>query len=394
MMEEGSLFVPKGSTARFAENSRQGLQLPVKSAVVVGGGPGGLAAAIKIAEMGVKVTIVEARDANYQRPHQLNARQCTLEGFQEYGVYESVQQASGWGDAVQSPQRKGLHGESVRTIQSDSVVQVRISDVEKALYQRTQALGIKYLAHHEVHLGEPDERGMYPVSLQPVSQVHGQFLKIGPAESIGIPDMIVVCDGAGSPTRSRLGIEFVEESQAHTYLGGQVNLPLDDPGGFVKQIVQEGQELRHFMATGHKKYPQTWVSIEADASVRQMTPEQRTELLAKRASQVMGKAVSPDDIVWGNGQVTMVQNRRAARTVAGNNVVLLGDSARTGSVWQSGGLNLALTSDVHNLMLLVEGINDRGQSREHALRVYDLKAQMASRAWHRAGENELKPASS
>ena len=68
----------------------------IENALVIGGGPAGLAAAIKLAERGIQVVILEMRSPDYSRPHHLNAREDTLHSLRDLGVYEQVRQASGW----------------------------------------------------------------------------------------------------------------------------------------------------------------------------------------------------------------------------------------------------------------------------------------------------------
>lgn len=387
LMEDG-LSAVKGASAAFTAMSQFGFQKPVQEVVVVGGGPGGLAAAIELAERGIKARVIEVRSADYQRPHHLNARMSTLHSFEDYGIYEDVKEASGFSEEL-SPMKGRALKNGPQVIQSESVAQVRISDVEKALYKRAMELGVEYIPHHRVVMGEPDENGMYSVRLEQVEVVDGRVVGTGKLSEVLHPDLVIGADGAGSPTRAALGIGLVDESDPRIYLGGLVEKPLSPEGGYVRVACMEGEELRHYMATGHKKYPQTWVSVEAGEGVKSLSPEERTDYLAQRASAVMGFRVKPEDISWGAGQITVVQNRRAERTVAGNNVVFIGDAVRTGSVWQSGGLNLALTSDISNLVRLVDNINMRSHSREHALYEYNLRANHATRAWHQAGQAEL-----
>lgn len=377
-----------GTVEAYREKARSGLQQRVQEVVVVGGGPGGLATAIKLAEEGLQVTVVEVRDSNYQRPHHLNARMSTLHSFVDYGIYDEVKQASGLDDELRPMAGRGfVNGREV--IDSENVGQIRISDVEKALYKRAQELGVQYAPHHRVVVGSQDENGLHSVQLEPVQFVDGQLQARGPKSAAFTPDLIVVADGAGSPTRNSLGIRFLEESEGKVYLGGLVEQPLEAANNYRKLACYEGEELRHYMATGHARYPQTWVSVEADESVRQLSPEERTSYLAHRASLVMGKKIRPEDITWGAGQITVVQNRKAETTTSGNNLVMIGDSVRTGSVWQSGGLNLAMTSDIKNVVQLVHHINAQDFSREHALYQYNLRTQAATRAWHEAGTREL-----
>jgi 2-polyprenyl-6-methoxyphenol hydroxylase-like FAD-dependent oxidoreductase len=102
----------------------------------------------------------------------------------------------------------------------------------------------------------------------------------------------------------------------------------------------------------------------------------------------MKQDISTNDIGWGAGQVTTVQNRRADTTTAGDNVVLLGDAAGTGSVWVGGGLNLALTTHLSALEALATRMS-LSSDRQTALKIYDQTIQWATTVWHEAGAAEL-----
>ena len=352
----------------------------IENALIIGGGPAGLAAAIKLAERGMQVTILEMRSPNYSRPHHLNAREDTLHSLRDLGVYEQVRQASGWEEhPVCESKWEPLHGQADLTLGEASVGQVRISDVEIALFEKSQKMGVLFLEGQTAEL-KPEANGMYSVVSRPVDG--------GPAEGMGQPDLVIVADGANSPTRRALGIEFLEESTARYYLGGLIDKSIGPD--FRKVGLHQGNQLIHMMATGHSKYPSTWVSVEGDASLQTMSAEERDRYLADRATLLMNQKITPENIGWGSGQMTIVQNRRAAEATAGENVVLLGDSLRTGSVWVSGGLNLALTTDVYNLEQVVDNINIRGFSREQALQDYDIRSTLATKAWHVAGNDELE----
>ncbi len=364
------LFPPTGEvTRRLIEN-----------ALVIGGGPAGLAAAIKLAERGMQVVILEMRSPDYSRPHHLNAREDTLHSLRDLGVYEQVRQASGWDEhPVCESEWKPLHGQADLTLSEASVGQVRISDVERALFEKSQKMGILFMEGQTAQL-QAEKDGNYSVVARPV---HG-----GPAESMGTPDLVVVADGANSPTRKDLGIEFIDESSPRYYLGALVDVPIGPD--FRKVGLHDGNQLFHMMATGHSKYPSTWISVEGDARLQTMSAEERNRYLAERGSILLDRTITPKNIGWGSGQMTIVQNRRAEECTAGRNVLLIGDALRTGSVWVSGGLNLALTTDVYNLEQVVDNINLRGLSREQALADYDIRSTLATEAWHVAGSDELE----
>ena len=365
---------------------------PIKNAVILGGGPGGLATAIELAKQNVKVTIVEVRDEHYSRPHQLNVRQATVDTLAMYGVEKEVRQSSGW-DPTRAlpgdPSRVSSDPESL--IHSPSVGQVRISDVEKALYDQANKLGIQYLSHSVGVLAPPPadgpNKGLYGLTVRDADQNDGHFTPTGKSVDFGHPDLVIAADGANSPTRQLLGIPFQEMSAAKPYLGGLVHKSI---GAQYKQMTMtENGEPVHVMATGHALYPQTWISAEVDSAHANMSESDRVAYFCNEASQITGQDVKPEDIDFGKGQLTKVQNREAATASAGDNVVLIGDAARTGSVWVSGGLNLALTTDVANVVKMVKDVNSGEVNRSQALQAYDQSTLAATKCWHEAGAREL-----
>lgn len=408
----GGMIVPREAAAG-----------PIKDAVIVGGGPAGLASAIKLAEKGIKVTVIEARakgesenTPDHARPHHINLRYDAIEALHELGVADDLMQSTGLLDQeeilesragasepILVDQRLPLYGpkEQQRKRRSPhkwlkdlSASQVRISDVEKALLARAQELGVDIRAGYTAELARPANSDDYSVAIRGVKRsADGGFEATGEAENLGQPGLVVVADGAGSRTREQLGVTVLEESHPTYYLGGHVNADI----GAVTRKQRHLEELpngtefvRHLMATGHSKYPSSWVSVEVTAKeAREMSRQERVDKFREAAQEVIQSEIKPEDITWGAGQITVVQNRRAEKASVGNNVVLLGDAVGTGSVWVGGGLNLALTTHLDALSQAVDRINSGTRPRASALNTYNGTVQWALSAWHQEGEAEI-----
>ncbi len=409
LSQAGEKLDPDSIKEALRESQQQGL----RTALIIGGGPAGLAAAITLTKkFGVKTTVVEARandkgEPMHARPHQISLRKDSLESLKELGAYDDVMARSGFidkeitvqarpdGEEISVKRPTGQTSGRGKTflhpgmLDSDSVSQMRISDGEKALYAEAKRLGIEVRAGEVAELTHDPSTNNYSATSRKADFSDKGVTLSGPKNDLGTPDLVVVADGAGSPTREALGIEFKGESESKHYLGGLITKGI---GAETRKVAtQEPGFERHVMATGHSVYGDTWVSVEVSPQEAALPPEERIKLLASKANYAMPEEnVSEKDIGWGAGHVTSVQNRRAERTTAGNNVVLIGDAAGTGSVWVGGDLNLALTTHLKAVEHLAKNLKTPGRHRERSMQIFDRTVQWGTTRWHRAGASQLK----
>lgn len=365
----------------------------VERAVVVGAGPAGLATAIEMAQRGIRVEILEIRDFEYSRPIHLNLRQAALDGLEALGVYDRVMADAGRIEEEQdlhqgfilfprdrAPEADRVPRNGHEVMDDDTVVQIETCKLERALHDRCRELGVQMRPHTRA-------------DLQPVECQDGSvaYRVTAGATDFGVPDLVVVADGANSPTRKALGIPFEAETEATYFLGGHVDVDL---GPVVRKMVTPTATgyPQHLMASGHASEGDTWILVEVDPEHRDLAPEERLGYFCEQASKVAGEPIRPADVDWGGTHLSTVQNRKAGTTVAGCNVILVGDAARTGFAWSSGGANLALTADPQSVAHLLEHVHLDGWSRTRALHYFDVKSRMTSDAWLRPGAAEFAAA--
>lgn len=359
----------------------------MRRVVVVGGGLAGLAGALVLARKGVRVTVLEARDENYSRPLHLNMKGLALKRLDRLGMLDEVLGRSGY----TAEQVEGIRAQfppddqtPEEMMDSSLLARVRISDLEQVLYERVAREGVEFRGHTTGHLHR-EEDGNYSVISQRGRLEGADFVPEGVPQELGTPDLVLVTDGANSRTREQLGVEFRGESKTTWFVGALVNKPV---GPVTTQQVKETSTgfLQHMMVTGHSRYPQSWALIEMEPRAVELPDQERTRYVCRKASELFREQISLEDLAWGGTHLSKVQNRRASQTRLGN-VLILGDAARTGFAWSSGGANLALTADLDSLLDLVEGL-ERGDGEEAFTR-FEESVDVASSAWLDHGAREF-----
>lgn len=351
--------------------------IPVRRAVVVGGGPGGLAAAITLRQLGVEVTVLEARNENYQRMFHLALRPDTVQALDQMGVLETLALPSGYTTAEVSELRTAYPAtrEAPEMLADVSPFVVRINDLEKTLQQRAVELGVDYRPDTTMSYDHWPELWAQPGKME----VAGGFHPEGEATFLGQVDLLVAAEGIRSPLRSQLGITFKPES-GYTWFTGLL-FPQPSPTRFRRWLRSkpEGFE-QHVIALGHKAYPDTWCLIELEPKAAYLSREERTAYACRQVGELFGIPLQPEQLLWG-GLFSKVQKRRAERVVekVGDlHCAIVGEAARAGYAWSSCGANLALVCDPRSLARLVESLRE---DQPEALATFEREIQSSSDAW-------------
>lgn len=344
----------------------------------------------------MKVTVLELRDS-YQRPVHLNLRQPALDRLGELGVSSEAiaafgqsigeQRVSAGAGLISSEldwllAEGGKHTASTPAELMDTsiVTQAGTRDLEQALAATAAELGVEVISRSRALLAPIS--GSSKMSL--VRQSADDPNRLQP---MGVPPLVVVADGANSSTRQQLGIDFRPETTATYFVGGHLAVGV---GPLVRKMVYNTEDgfRQHLMVAGHVKRDESWCLIEVEPEHRDLQGAELLEYFARNASRVVGQQVTPETVTWGGQALSLVQNRKASETAPADNVVLLGDSARAGFAWSSGGANLALTYDIDNLLAYVDALEggvEPGQARAQ----YAQRCDGISEAWLEPSRSEF-----
>jgi 3-(3-hydroxy-phenyl)propionate hydroxylase/6-hydroxy-3-succinoylpyridine 3-monooxygenase len=193
--------------------------------VVVGAGPAGLLTALGLARQGIEVTVLERAPGLQDAPRAIVYHWATLDGLAELGLLD---------DAVAAGFLKQDY--AYRVAATGETISYGLSaldgKVERPynLHLGQGALAAVVLRHLEAH---PHARVLWDHEVTGVDD-RGDHAVVRAAHGDGTTslraDWVVAADGAGSPTRRALGIEFEGMTWPERFVATNVRFPDDRPG--------------------------------------------------------------------------------------------------------------------------------------------------------------------
>jgi 2-polyprenyl-6-methoxyphenol hydroxylase-like FAD-dependent oxidoreductase len=407
----------------------QAIQHGVRSAVVLGGGPGGLMAAINLIKHGASVTVVELREGRYSRPIHFNIRQNMLDELaaldpelvklvmERAGVIEQAEFIDATiGKRLENPPRSFRAPDAARAapaprqmLESSSVVQLKVSDLEEilsgylsAIERRDRENGrdpprVKLMFDHDAELEDPGD-GHYRVTVHALEthvDEQGRSERVrGESLSIGAPDLVVVAEGANSATRRALHIKQNPTSPETRFVAGYLDTP---SGGLLRRRYDEIADpatgevsgVRQIQI-GHSKKGKTWLLAEVPKHVQFESPADVERFYREQAALIMDRPreeVDRVEIEWGPNPFRL-QQWISDRQTAGDNVILLGDAVGNAHFLTSGGV---MTASVPHQIALSRLLDDiaTGKRRDQALAFYGSFVRNATLEWARLGIREF-----
>lgn len=418
----------------------------VKTAVVSGLGPNGVLAALELMQAGYHVTVVEKRPA-YTRPIHLHLRQSYLDDVRRLSPklhaklmalatpIQHMERTRRPGSVSVMSQNWPAGHESLSSedravrerLMTAPVAHVRLDSAERLFYTYLSGLtGLQYgldAAHRLTirrgfHLElEPDALGRFHASIRPADLADPHAPQ---AESLGIPDLVVLAEGGKSASVQKLGLQNVRFSYAKFFMSAHVPVSFGPKTRRVDTNVRhvvKGEEAAEvsFWACGHGDPKQgTWIVLEVPESMMRGTPEQAIEFFVAGANMLFGttahaetirrsvadrnllgsarRCTSPDGAAHGTPFAgTFKFEQQCLRNPGlGANLVVIGDSAGMGHHALSSGLEMG-ACDLQPLRKLAQAIA-RGEDANEAVRAYGERVFRSRMTLLALGMREYYPA--
>jgi 2-polyprenyl-6-methoxyphenol hydroxylase-like FAD-dependent oxidoreductase len=214
--------------------------------------------------------------------------------------------------------------------------------------------------------------------------------------TVARPDLVVVAEGANSPTRDSLGVKMKEPGVGgiiETWAIGNVFYPAEK--SFAGLTLFNAQPLGFSNCLVNAKTGQINVSVSLPVGTNP-TPEETGPIIQARAAEMLNlhneahgveRRYAPDELPlsWVLEKVVHVTQGKADQMTVGENVVLAGDTATHDSPLAAMGINAGTSTHVAAASKLGKAILAR-KNRPQAMAQYAQTLNQSGDLWHTFAE--------
>ncbi len=365
---------------------------PIESAVVLGGGPAGLAAAIALKKQGVDVTLVERKAVDDRRFYPIfNSRISLLNDLAALGVHDAVMEESSYteqailrnmvdgfeasleplhaarghghltGAALTELAKQGKAPPLVDDsdvfnlpdqVSKPSRAQIAYGDMVHALAEQAKELGIKIVDNAQADV-LPNDDGKFSVIAE---NADGKNIKLG------TPDRIVVATGRVERFEE-LAKQFtpLEESVRRRFCAGLAKVKMGSVQR--RQTKRVDDETLRTIVIGHGQKEAAWMLTQVpdnwQGSAEDLANFWKTEVSTAMKPE-HAKNLSDDTIDFVSKKPFDVQLARLRNMTCSDQVLVVGDAAHKAHFLTSYGVHLAVGGDIRALEAHVSASNKYG----------------------------------
>ncbi|KAK5195062.1 hypothetical protein LTR96_002940 [Exophiala xenobiotica] len=320
------------------------------SIIIVGAGPVGLFLALRLTQLGIRVTVLERDESNPPVPRALGYFGAAMFALQRAGIWEAVRDSGptfgdlgwrklakdkpdgskAWGDeiaywniAATTPYKKGEPGWGMVIMGQDQLRAIMLPRIkESGLADFQWGYGLKSLTQDET-----------AVTIQAVNSKD--------EEKIFTADFVVAADGGKSQTRKQLGIKLDGFTWPEIIISSDVRLDLEIPGRTGVNYIIDPVNWGFFCPLEHQRTDgPTLYRVTFPVSDKEMEPEVfEATVRAKFDITVPGPRPLKYEVVR---QTPYRVHQRLATTMNVGRVCLVGDAAHLNAPWGAFGLTTGL----------------------------------------------------